>query len=57
MTGDSWSLILYNLYIYSGARLMPIFYCIGLLLIGKYFMLNLLLAVVMESYMKSEELE
>lgn len=57
MTGDSWSLILYNLYIFSGSKLVPIMFCIGLLLIGKYFMLNLLLAVVMESYMESEQRE
>jgi hypothetical protein len=57
MTGDSWSLILYNLYIFSGSKIVPIIFCIGLLLIGKYFMLNLLLAVVMESYMESEQRE
>ena len=57
MTGDSWSVILYNLYDFTGSRAIPILFCIGLLLIGKYFMLNLLLAVVMESYMKSEEIE
>jgi hypothetical protein len=57
MTGDSWSVILYNLYTFSGIKIIPIIFCIGLLLIGKYFMLNLLLAVVMESYMESEQRE
>ena len=34
--------------------LLPQIFCIGLVLLGNYFMLNLMLAVVFESYCKSE---
>ena len=34
--------------------LLPIIFCISLVLLGNYFMLNLMLAVVFESYCKSE---
>jgi len=34
--------------------LLPFLYCVLLVFLGNYFMLNLMLAVVLESYLKSE---
>ena len=34
--------------------LIPYLYCVILVFLGNYFMLNLMLAVVLESYLKSE---
>jgi len=34
---------------------IPAIFCLTLVLLGNYFMLNLMLAVVFESYIQSEE--
>jgi hypothetical protein len=54
ITLDSWSVILYNLQDWNAINSVPAFFCISLILLGSFFLLNLLLAVVMESYMTSE---
>jgi hypothetical protein len=33
---------------------LPVIYCVVLIFMGSFFLLNLVLAVVMESYMESE---
>ena len=54
ITLDNWSLIMYNLANGCFIPLLPYFYCVVLVFLGNYFMLNLMLAVVLESYLKSE---
>ena len=54
ITLDSWSVILYNLQDWNSINEVPAGFCIILILLGSFFLLNLLLAVVMESYMTSE---
>lgn len=54
ITLDSWSVILYNLQDWNAVNAVPALFCISLILLGSFFLLNLLLAVVMESYMTSE---
>ena len=45
---------MYNLANGSFMPLIPYLYCVVLVFLGNYFMLNLMLAVVLESYLKSE---
>jgi hypothetical protein len=54
ITLDNWSLILYNQANGSFMPILPYIFCVSLVLLGNYFMLNLMLAVVFESYCKSE---
>ena len=54
ITLDNWSLLMYNLANGSFMPLIPYLYCVVLVFLGNYFMLNLMLAVVLESYLKSE---
>lgn len=54
ITLDNWNTIMYNLVNGSFTPLSPYTYCVILVFLGNYFMLNLMLAVVFESYMKSE---
>lgn len=54
ITLDNWSLIMYNLANGCFIPLLPFLYCVLLVFLGNYFMLNLMLAVVLESYLKSE---
>jgi hypothetical protein len=54
ITLDNWSNIMYNL---ASQQICPIFaelFCIVLVFMGSFFLLNLMLAVVMESYIQSE---
>jgi len=37
--------------------MLPTLFCVGLILLGSFFLLNLLLAVVMESFLESEIVE
>jgi len=45
---------MYNLANGNFMPLVPYLYCVILVFLGNYFMLNLMLAVVLESYLKSE---
>ena len=54
ITLDSWTVILYNLMNQASLPHIPAFFCILLVVLGAFFLLNLMLAVVMESYMESE---
>ena len=54
ITNDSWSVILYNLQRWYSIPAIPAVYCLTLIFMGTFFLLNLMLAVVMESYMESE---
>ena len=51
ITMDSWTLIMYNLMDGSGnLDFMPIFFCVTLIIFGSYFLLNLVLAVIMQAF-------
>ena len=54
---DSWSTALYNLQKQGSNEFVPAIYCIMLIFIGTFFLLNLMLAVIMEQYMESEQKE
>jgi hypothetical protein len=55
VTQDGWSTILENLQRQNSLPILPAVYCIGLIFLGSFFMLNLMLAVIMEAYMVGEE--
>lgn len=46
ITNDGWTVILYNL-LNGGKGWLAIIYCISIVIIGSWFLLNLFLAVVM----------
>jgi len=52
---DSWTVIAYNLSDYHAAPIVPTLFCVILIFMGAFFLLNLFLAVVMESYLNGEE--
>ena len=54
ITLDSWTVILYNLMNQASLTQIPALFCVSLVFLGAFFLLNLMLAVVMESYMESE---
>lgn len=55
---DSWTLIMYNLINGSGKLdFMPIIFCVTLIIFGSYFLLNLVLAVIMQAFVKLQEQE
>ena len=54
MTLDNWTLLQYNLANGYFMPLIPYLYCVAMVLLGNYFMLNLMLAVVFESFLKSD---
>ena len=54
ITLDSWSVIYFNLQKWSYNPMIPAFFCFVLVFLGSFFLLNLMLAVVMESYLQSE---
>ena len=51
---DSWSTVLYNLMKYDSQPFVPAIFCISLIFLATFFLLNLMLAVIMESYIVSE---
>jgi hypothetical protein len=57
ITLDSWTVILYNLMNQASLTQIPTLFCVSLVFLGAFFLLNLMLAVVMESYMESESRE
>ena len=57
LTLDSWSVILYLLMGNHVLPQIPACFCIVLVFLGSFFLLNLMLAVVMEAYMDSERRE
>lgn len=50
MTLDSWSNILYNLMDTFDNGFLPALFCLTIIFLGSFFLLNLMLAVIMESY-------
>jgi hypothetical protein len=54
ITLDNWSLIMYNLANGTFSPLIPFAFCVMIVFLGNFFMLNLMLAVVFESYIESE---
>ena len=54
MTLDNWSHILYNLEDSMPVPFVATVFCVTIVVIGAFFLLNLMLAVVMESYIESE---
>ena len=58
ITMDSWTLIMYNLVDGSGKlNFLPIIFGLILVIFGSYFTLNLLLAVIMQAFVKLQEQE
>lgn len=58
ITMDSWTLIMYNLIDGSGElAFMPVFFCVTLIIFGSYFLLNLVLAVIMQAFVRLQEQE
>ena len=57
MTLDGWSQILYNLETSQSIPIIPGLYCFTVVVFVSFFLLNLMLAVVMESYIESENNE
>jgi hypothetical protein len=49
--------VLYNLQKYETSPALPNFFCISLIFLGTFFLLNLMLAVIMESYVLGEQKE
>ena len=56
-TLDGWTQVMYNLEAWSSTPLIPRLFCVSLVFLISFFLLNLMLAVVMESYEISEERE
>ena len=54
ITLDNWTLIMFNLANGSFSPLVAYAFCVTLVFMGNFFMLNLMLAVVFESYIESE---
>ena len=57
VTLDNWSNILYNLEDAIPVPLVSSLFCMTIVVFGAFFLLNLMLAVVMESYIESEMIE
>ena len=53
ITNDGWTLIIYNLMNTEGF-LLPAFYGVFLIMIGSWFLINLMLAVIMGEYISGE---
>ena len=50
MTNDGWTGIMYNLFDGSDNQIIPLIYCVSVVFICSFGMLNLLLSVIMQSY-------
>jgi hypothetical protein len=51
ITTDSWTSNLINFQHYSSLTIIPNLLCISCIMLGSFFLLNLMLAVIMEAYM------
>jgi len=51
---DTWSMQMYNL-INATEFFLPVIFSITLNMMGSYFLMNLMLAVIMDEYIKSEQ--
>jgi hypothetical protein len=54
VTQDGWSLMMYSL-IQSSEFFLPVIFAITIIMLGSYFLMNLMLAVIMDEYIKSEQ--
>jgi hypothetical protein len=54
ITLDNWQTIMYNLQKTVTAPFLPAVFCLILIFMGAFFLLNLMLAVVMDSYLTNE---
>jgi hypothetical protein len=54
LTLDRWSGQLFNLQNTARFYMIPTIFCCSLVYMGSFYLLNLMLAVVMESYIESE---
>jgi hypothetical protein len=54
ITLDNWTNILFNLMNHTSLPQIPAFFCILLVFLVSFFLMNLMLGVVMESYTSSE---
>lgn len=50
---DSWTTVLYNL-TNGSVPIMAVAFCVILIFLGSFFLINLMLAVIMENYVVSE---
>jgi hypothetical protein len=55
MTLDGWTGIMYNLMYASDLKILPVVYCTSIVFVCSFFLVNLLLAVMMESYSLQDE--
>jgi hypothetical protein len=54
ITFDNWTQIMYNL-MDSSDYIMAIVFCISLIIFGSFFLINLILAVIMQNFNKMKE--
>lgn len=54
ITADSWGNHMYNL-INSSHFLLPVVFCFLIHMVGTYYLMNLMLVVIIESYITSKE--
>ena len=57
ITLDGWTGIMYNLQKWNTQPLVPGLLCMFLVILGAFFLRNLMLAVIMEKYLETEEFE
>ena len=53
LTNDSWTTVMYNLMNSADWPFIPILYCVTIVFFGTFLMMNLLLAVIIQSYQES----
>ena len=54
ITLDNWSVIMFNLMRAQPLPLISFLFCVTIIFLGSFFLINLMLAVMIESYIKSE---
>ena len=55
MTFDGWTTNLYNMMDAEDYKIIPILYCCGIVFICSFFLLNLIVAVILERYQEVTE--
>ena len=54
VTRDNWSQIMYNL-MNSGSPFFAVLFCTSLIVFGSFFLLNLVLAVIMQAFVNIQD--
>lgn len=55
MTMENWNYILYNCFAYGSSKIVSIIYLVSWIFIGNYVLLNLFLAILLDSFTGDEE--